>query len=135
MCCAFLIALLCVCVLARVCALQWIPELQHYYQERDMKPPVVLVGTKMDIWDKKEVPESAVSTRHTALPHIPSRYTHAQSRAQIQAVVEGCDMIKSYKLCSALSGDGVDELFQEACRLGLMSAKADPPRKKACVLL
>ena len=32
--------------------------------------------------------------------------------------MDGCDQIQSYKLCSAKTGESVEEVFQEACRVG-----------------
>ena len=39
--------------------------------------------------------------------------------SQIVDVVNGSDMIESYKLCSHSTGEGVDEVFQEAIRVAL----------------
>jgi small GTP-binding protein len=97
---------------------KWVPELQRYIKKYNEEhgtskvPPIVLVGNKMDIWDKAKVPEHA-----------------------IKSVVDGNDMIKSYKLCSARSGDGLEDTFQEACRVALASTKPKASKKKGCVLL
>jgi len=97
---------------------KWVPELQRYIKKYNEEhgttkvPPIVLVGNKMDIWDKSKVPE-----------------------ASIKGVVDGCDMIKSYKLCSARSGDGLEETFQEACKVALASTKPKVAKKQPCSIL
>merc|ERR1712224_1179330 len=93
---------------------KWVPELQQCIKEYNEKhgtskvPPIVLVGTKLDIWDRAKVPE-----------------------ASIKSVVDEFDMIKSYKLCSARSGDGLEDTFQEACRVALAAKAAT----KGCSIL
>lgn len=97
---------------------KWVPELQRYIKKYNEEhgtskiPPIVLVGNKLDIWDKEKVPESA-----------------------IKSVVDGCDMIKSYKLCSALNGEGLEETFQEACRVALAGSVPKKKRKGGCFIL
>jgi len=97
---------------------QWVPELQRYIKKYNEEhgtskvPPIVLVGNKLDIWDHAKVPE-----------------------ASIKSVVDECDMIKSYKLCSARSGDGLEDTFQEACRVALAGTKPKATKKKGCSIL
>lgn len=56
--------------------------------------------------------------------------------SDVQAMVDSQDMIKTHIECSSVSGEGLEKVFQEACRVALATSK--PPRnrtKKGCTIL
>ena len=119
--------------------IKWVPELQRYIRKYNEEhgtskvPPIVLVGNEVDVWDKTKVPESAVSRMKTQPTELSSLLTRIALHVQIKSVVDGCEMIKSYTLCSDRNFDGsVEDTFQEACRVALANMK---PKKKGCCIL
>ncbi len=92
-----------------------VPELVTYvtkYNEEhkiDKKPPIVLVGTKLDLWKDSNAPDKV-------------------KMADVEAMVASQEMIKSHVECSSLTGDGLEHVFQEACRVALVTSK--PGKKK-----
>ena len=66
---------------------------------------------------------------------LSSLLTRIVFHLQIKSVVDGCEMIKSYRLCSARSGDGLEDTFQEACRVALAGTKPKATKKKGCSIL
>lgn len=103
-------------------AQKWVPELVTYvtkYNEEhkiDKKPPIVLVGTKMDLWKESDDPKKV-------------------KMSDVEAMVASQDMIKSHIECSSLTGDGLEDVFQESCRVALASSKPAPKKKKGCIIL
>ena len=56
--------------------------------------------------------------------------------ADVEAMVAGQDMIKAHVECSALTGDGLENVFQEACRVALASGtKTKKKKKDGCAIL
>jgi len=83
----------------------------------DKKPPIVLVGTKSDLWQT-------------------STDAGKVKMADVEAMVASQDMIKSHIECSSLTGEGLEQVFQEACRVALSSTKPRKKKKdKGCAIL
>lgn len=71
--------------------------------------PIILVGLKMDLRDD---PEAREEMRKKSLPFVQSERAEAVAR-QIGA--------KKYLECSALTGEGVDDVFEAATRAALLT--------------
>jgi Ras family protein A len=70
---------------------KWLPEIQQHCKD----VPFIIVGTKSDL----KAEGKAVVTE-----------------AQLKALVDKCGkMCQGYRQCSALSGEGVNELFEYSC--------------------
>lgn len=83
----------------------------------DKKPPIVLVGTKADLWKDSNDPNKV-------------------KMADVEAMVAGQEMIQSHVECSSLTGEGLEQVFQEACRVALASTKPRKKKKdKGCAIL
>merc|ERR1712087_5990 len=83
-------------------SLKWMPEIKEAFED----VPVVLVGTKIDLRDKKEFAETASSTESG----------HALAK-EIGAV--------AYCECSALTQDGLSDTFNVAIRAALEPRKQE----------
>ncbi|XP_051966188.1 ras homolog family member Ga [Xyrauchen texanus] len=97
--------------------LKWHPEVTEHCP----KVPILLVGTKKDLRDD---PEVLKKLKEKSLSPLTQQQGVALAR-QIQAT--------KYLECSALSQDGVKEVFTEAVRAFINPAP--PASKKTCVLL
>ena len=83
-------------------SLKWVPEIKEAFKN----VPVVLVGTKMDLRAKQEFAEAAVSTESG----------HALAK-EVGAT--------AYCECSALTQQGLSELFSVAIRAALNPRKGE----------
>uniref|UniRef100_A0A914X7P7 Ras-related C3 botulinum toxin substrate 1 n=2 Tax=Plectus sambesii TaxID=2011161 RepID=A0A914X7P7_9BILA len=95
---------------------KWIPEIRHHCPDA----PILLVGTKLDLRDNPE------TLRQLAVEgKLPILKSHAQKTAnKIRAV--------RYLECSALTQQGLKQVFEEAVR-SVLSPK--PVRqKKSCTI-
>lgn len=97
--------------------LKWHPEVFEHCPN----VPIILVGTKKDLRDD---PEELKKLKKKSLSVVSQQQGAALAR-QIQA--------RKYMECSALSQDGVKEVFTEAARIFLHPKQ--PSSKKSCVLL
>ncbi|XP_056330002.1 ras homolog family member Ga [Danio aesculapii] len=97
--------------------LKWHPEVFEHCPN----VPILLVGTKKDLRDD---PEELKKLKEKSLSVVSQQQGTTLAR-QIQA--------RKYMECSALSQDGVKEVFTEAARIFLHPKQ--PSSKKSCVLL
>ncbi|KTF92875.1 hypothetical protein cypCar_00015805 [Cyprinus carpio] len=97
--------------------LKWYPEVSEHCPN----VPILLVGTKKDLRDDPEVLKNLKEKNLT----VVSQQQGVALARQIQA--------SKYMECSALSQDGVKEVFTEAV-LAFLNPKSQG-RKKLCVLL
>ncbi|NP_001076273.1 ras homolog family member Ga isoform X1 [Danio rerio] len=97
--------------------LKWHPEVFEHCPN----VPILLVGTKKDLRDD---PEELKKLKEKGLSVVSQQQGTALAR-QIHA--------RKYMECSALSQDGVKEVFTEAARIFLHPKQ--PSSKKSCVLL
>ncbi|XP_057310620.1 ras-related C3 botulinum toxin substrate 1-like, partial [Hydractinia symbiolongicarpus] len=100
---------------------KWHPELKRYRPTA----AIVLVGTKLDTRDDKEYAEK-----------------HEKEGRKIITTEEGIELAKKigavkYLECSALTQQGVNEVFEEVARAGLHVLKTThtPTQRKKCTLL
>jgi len=106
---------------------KWIPELMQYHKSHPTEtnnkvPKFILVGNKQDLWET--LPESSDKI----------------SVAEIQKFMKDTqsEQIKGFKMCSAKTGDNVEDVFSYCCRVGLGTLKEDKPRnttKGGCAIL
>ncbi|KAG9024282.1 GTP-binding protein Rho1 [Serendipita sp. 407] len=98
---------------------KWVPEVLHF--RSNARVPYLLVGCRSDLRRDRKVIESF---RKAGLEFITSE--KADSLAQsIGAVM--------YLECSAVTGEGVSEVFEQATRAALSSQKSKNP--KSCLIL
>jgi small GTP-binding protein len=92
---------------------KWIPEIKHHVPEA----PFLLVGTKMDLRNDQEV------LKKVGQPI--SKEEGTQLAKELGA--------RNYVECSALTQDGLKNVFDEAIRAAMN--KSDGKKKKACLIL
>ncbi|XP_041822151.1 ras-related protein Rac1-like [Chelmon rostratus] len=97
---------------------KWYPEVGHHCPD----PPIILVGTKLDLRDDKETIEKLQAKKMA--PITPS---------------QGLNMTKDigaakYLECSALTQEGLKTVFDEAIR-AVLCPQSRPKKKKGCSLL
>jgi len=92
---------------------KWIPEIKHHVPES----PFLLVGTKMDLRNDQEV-----------LKKVSQPITQEEGAALAKELGA-----RNYVECSALTQDGLKNVFDEAIRAALN--KTDNKKKKGCLIL
>jgi len=103
-------------------AQKWVPELVTYttkYNEEhkiDKTPPILLVGTKLDLWKDSSDPQKV-------------------KMADVEQMVASQDMIKGHVECSSLTGEGLEKVFQSACEVAIAGTKKRPKKKSVCSIL
>lgn len=88
---------------------KWVDEAT----ERCPGVPIILVGLKKDL---REDPEAREEMRKKSLPFVQQQHAEAVSK-QIGA--------RKYLECSALTGEGVDDVFEAATRAALLTFEKD----------
>jgi Ras-related C3 botulinum toxin substrate 1 len=96
---------------------KWIPEIQHHAPN----VPVILVGTKSDLRTDQDT-QAQLRAKNLSMV--------SQSNAQNMANEIGA---KGYLECSALTQEGLKNVFDEAIRAALDKPK--PPSDGSCTLL
>jgi len=96
---------------------KWVPEIQHHAPN----VPIVLVGTKSDL-RKDDGMAKQLASRNQAMVTVESGHRMAK---EIGAV--------SFLECSALTQEGLKQVFDDAIRAAMAGTKK--PTKKKCVLL
>jgi len=96
---------------------KWVPEIQHHAPN----VPIVLVGTKSDL-RKDDSMAKQLASRNQAMVTVESGHRMAK---EIGAV--------SFLECSALTQEGLKQVFDDAIRAAMAGTKK--PTKKKCVLL
>ena len=81
-------------------AQRWAPEIEHHCPG----VPKILVATKVDIWDDEETIKDLKRRKITPV-------THQQGEAMQEEIVA-----VAYKECSARTGVGIKDVFEEAIR-------------------
>ena len=96
---------------------KWFPEISHHCPNK----PIIVVGTKLDLKDDKEIVEKLKDKQLTPITYLQG----LQMQKNIGAV--------KYLECSVLTGKGIDIVFDEAIRAVLYPR---PKKKvKGCTLL
>jgi small GTP-binding protein len=100
---------------------KWVPEVQHHCKGT----PILIVGTKMDLREDKATIDSL--KEHGRKP--VSKEEGETKKGEIGAV--------AYMECSALSGEGVQEIFEKALEVVLvkMGVLKKPKSKGVCCIL
>ncbi len=99
---------------------KWISEVLHFCQS----VPIILVGCKSDLRNDPATIEELRKTSQTPV-----------SSADGQAVADKIGAIK-YLECSAKTGEGVREVFEQATRAALSGKeKKQSKKKKKCIIL
>ena len=93
---------------------QYHPEICHYCPKR----PIILVGAQIDLREDKD-------TIRKLQAHEQSPITHKQGE-------EMSDKIGAVKYveCSSLTGEGVNDVFEEAARAALLHRQQSKKKKK-----
>lgn len=99
--------------------LQWYPEISHHCPST----PVVLVGTKTDLREDKKSVEK--------LQQIKLSPITKNEGLKLQRSIAAA----SYVECSALTQEGLRNVFEEATRVVLNPPVLKKDSKKACTLL
>ena len=97
---------------------KWAPELQHHAPNT----PIILVGTKADLREDA-----------TAEAELAVRGQKFIQTAAAQELAKSIGAAK-YVECSALTQEGLKEVFDSAIRIGLAKTAAKPKRER-CILL
>jgi small GTP-binding protein len=92
---------------------KWIPEIKHHVEEA----PFLLVGTKMDLRNDQEV-----------LKKVGNPISTKEGEALAQELGA-----RSYVECSALTQDGLKNVFDEAIRAAM--SKGEKPKGRGCQIL
>ena len=100
------------------CPGSWITELRHHCPHT----PVVLVATKIDLRDDRET--------------VDMMREKGQS---LQTFQQGDELARQigaaeYRECSALSNEGVKEVFEEAIKTVLQNTHVEKTKKRCCIL-
>ncbi len=82
--------------------------------------PIILVGTKLDLRDDKEQQEN-----------INGGALSMEEGLKLQKKI---DNVVKYMECSSLTGQGVNEVFEEAARIALKYKQRNTPQQR-CMLL
>ena len=100
----------------RECEDKWIPEVHHH----SPGVPYIIVGTKSDL----RFDEAVISK-------VDKVYSASEGAALAKEVNAHC-----YMECSALTQDGIKDLFEEAMRVAIKynNRQRNPPNRK-CLLL
>jgi len=96
---------------------KWVPEITHHAPD----VPIVLVGTKSDL-RKDDSMAKQLAARNQAMVTVESAQRMAK---EIGAV--------SFLECSALTQEGLKQVFDDAIRAAMAGTKK--PKKKKCLLL
>ncbi|KAK9377336.1 P-loop containing nucleoside triphosphate hydrolase protein [Lipomyces chichibuensis] len=97
---------------------KWYPEISHHAPNT----PIILVGTKLDLRENKEVVDKLREKRMA-----PIAYPHGLQMAKdIHAV--------KYLECSALTQKGLKNVFDEAIK-AVLAPKPIPKKQKKCTIL
>ena len=101
--------------------IQWYPEVTHYCPQK----PIILVGTKLDLREDKET-----------LQVLRQRQMSPISYPQGLAMAKEIGAVK-YVECSALTHQGLKQVFDEAIRAVLTPHKPDKHKngKKVCEII
>jgi len=97
---------------------KWVPEIQHHAPG----VPIILVGTKMDM---RNDPNTVSSLTAKGLRVISNQ--EAQGRAREIGA-------KAYLEVSALTQEGLKNVFDEAIRAAMLKSK-NPKKKGGCIIL
>lgn len=97
--------------------MQWVEEAN----ERCPEVPIILVGLKKDL---REDPEAREEMRRRSRTFVTPQHAESISR-QIGA--------RKYLECSALTGEGVDDVFEAATRAALLTFEKD--RSTGCCII
>ncbi|KAJ3345974.1 Rho GTPase protein rac1 [Entophlyctis luteolus] len=99
---------------------KWYPEVSHH----SPGSPVILVGTKLDLRDDREIVQRLATHRMA-----PIQYQQGSLRAKEIGAVK-------YLECSALTQKGLKNVFDDAIRAVFTPLKVKrPPRDKSCALI
>jgi small GTP-binding protein len=106
---------------------KWIPELHKYdktHHNKQGRPKFILVGNKADLWEKMDNSSSDYITQNEVRSFSvfffrSSSLTLKLSFKQIDQIVKAEKYIKAFVKCSALSGQGVKEVFDKAISIAL----------------
>lgn len=98
---------------------KWYPEIQHHAPG----VPFILVGTKLDLRHHQDTCKALEAKRQTPV-----------SREQGEAL---CRKLGGYQYleCSALTQEGLKQVFDEAIRCVLTGDKNKKPKKGKCLIL
>ena len=98
---------------------KWYPEIRHHC---NISPPIILVGTKLDLREDKERMEKLMDKS-------PSSITYPQGLSMANDIGAF-----KYLECSALTTKGLKTVFDEAIRAVLYSTPAPKNQQKCRVL-
>lgn len=100
---------------------KWTPEIRHHCPH----VPIVLVATKIDLREANQSPdEDSKQTQQPAVEDLIQNVEGKKLRARIKAA--------RYVECSAKSGEGLQDVFEEAVRCVL---KRPPNKRRVCKVL
>ncbi|XP_063443743.1 ras-related C3 botulinum toxin substrate 1 isoform X1 [Mytilus trossulus] len=98
---------------------KWYPEIVHHCPDT----PIILIGTKLDLRDDKEMLES-----------LKSKHLSPITAPQGMALAKDIKAVK-YMECSAMTMKGLKPIFDESIRAALNPPPARLRKKKNCILI
>jgi len=100
---------------------KWYPEVRHHCPD----VPLIIVGTKKDLRDAVDGPVQSVDSAQG----IPRIY-----KEMAKPIVDAFYNVYKYAECSAKTGDGVRNVFEEAIRAVLNRAQKEVKKQTVCNL-
>uniref|UniRef100_A0A914WKC8 Uncharacterized protein n=1 Tax=Plectus sambesii TaxID=2011161 RepID=A0A914WKC8_9BILA len=97
---------------------KWLPEVSHHCP----RTPIILVGTKLDLRDDRNIIETLREQRLAPI-------TYSQGLAMAKKI----NAVK-YLECSALTQEGMKQVFDEASR-AVLCPPLKPKERKVCAVL
>ena len=102
---------------------RWHPEISLHFTNTHSNPPIILVGTKLDLREDKETLQKLKDRKRSIIT-----YPEGLSMAKNVGAV-------NYLECSALTTRGLNNVFDEAVRAVLNSRQAPRKQRKCCSVL
>ena len=102
--------------------IKWYQEVRHHCPDK----PIILVGTKLDLRDNPETLHKLKERKMTPITY-----------PQVLAMIKDIGAVK-YLECSALTGEGLKDVFNEAVRAvpcPQVKATKEANKRKLCVVL
>ena len=115
---------------------KWVPELRN----TNPKTPIILVGTQSDLRNDegklvgKGKPSLFFKISIQFFPELRKKGEKQIAVQEAEALVSQLKL-KTYKECSALTGDGLKDVFDEAVVIGLGCGEEETINNTCCSIL
>merc|ERR1711962_801600 len=116
----------------------WLPNIAKHCP----KTPFLIVGTKRDLRHNiekgSELRQHSLATTLDEVERLYARSNQVERMVNVEEALELADEVNAegYLECSALTGEGVEELFQKAARVAMRTKEKEVDKTlKPCKLL